>query len=119
MKPAEDQQALQGIWTVESYRKDGEVLRSFVEEYRFEGDKFTELQKDGREGVQTFEVDATQSPKKINLFRIPGAINSDSGWFVYELRGDILRIIFGWPGGKPKEISDKGQLLVTLKRKKP
>ena len=73
----------------------------------------------GRRGAKaTFKLETTSTPKVLVVQRDQPA-DAKPDRTPYELDGDTLKIAFTSPDQRSIEVSDKGQMLFTLKRKKP
>jgi len=66
----------------------------------------------------TFKLETTSTPKVLVVQRDQPA-DAKPDRTPYELDGDTLKIAFTSPDQRSIEVSDKGQMLFTLKRKKP
>lgn len=115
---ANDEINLQGTWIVVSASEDGRLLTDGVfDQIVISGDQLTMSDKTGKQKKGFFRLDPTQTPKAL-IFPADNPPNVIPAHFAYELDGDSLKIVNSAPNRKPAEINDKGQLLVTLKRKK-
>jgi uncharacterized protein (TIGR03067 family) len=116
---AKEAKKLEGTWTAVSATKDGKELgKEKDKEAVFSGDKLT-LKGGGKEEKFTYKLDPSQKPKTID-FKSAGDApkNSAPGKGIYELNGGTLKLCIGPPNRRPTEMSDKGQVLFILKRKK-
>ena len=111
---AGDQESIQGTWTLETATVDGMALPNASAEYGFTGETLTMRAGDGKEQKSTFKLDTTAQPKVMVVEH-----DAKPDRTPYELNGDTLKLAFPPPGEQSKEVSDKGQVLFTLKRKKP
>jgi uncharacterized protein (TIGR03067 family) len=110
--------SLEGTWTVASATFKGKSDKEEGGEFIFTPDQLTIKSKDGKKEIVSFKIDPSKKPKIMDF--TPGAEkkNASPGKAIYELDGDTLKICVGPPDKRPDEISDKGQVLFTLKRKK-
>jgi len=115
---ADDQKNMQGTWAVVSATQDGKAVE-FGDEAVFAGDQLKFRGKDGREQKGTFKLDPTKKPKEFIFKPVDLPPNASPGQMAYELSGDTLKLVTSSPDKRPTEISDKGQILITLNRKKP
>jgi uncharacterized protein (TIGR03067 family) len=118
--PSKDEsKKLEGTWTVESASKDGKPDDGFANEIAIAGDRLAIKPTKGKEQTRRFRVDPSKDPKTIDFIPIePLAKNAAFGLGIYELDGDKLKLCIGAPDKRPTELSDKGSLLLVLKRKK-
>jgi uncharacterized protein (TIGR03067 family) len=109
-----DHAALQGEWEIVSAESNGEPPpRGLLDgaKFAFARDKLILLGKEG-----TFELDASKSPRQINIIR--GKTRQIG---IYELNGDSLKLCVGPADDRPKEFKTKPRTdhsLFILKRKK-
>ena len=66
----------------------------------------------------TFRLDPAAKPKTIDFVPEESKPNTAAGKGAYELDGDTLRLCISPPDWYPTEVSDKGQVLFILKRRK-
>jgi uncharacterized protein (TIGR03067 family) len=115
---AGDQENIQGTWTLESATVDGTAMPNVSATYVFTGETLLVRPKVGTEQKATFKLETTSKPKVLVVQRDqPAGAKPDRT--PYELDGDTLKIAFPSPNERSTEVSDKGQMLFTLKRKKP
>jgi uncharacterized protein (TIGR03067 family) len=116
----DDQKDILGTWIVESASLDGRVIAptDIFDTAEFAGDQLRLSDKKGKEKKGTFKLDTTKNPK-VMLFPAEHAPNVLPVHWAYELNGDTLKLVNSAPNRPPTEMSDKGQLFVILKRKKP
>lgn len=112
---------LEGTWLVQSASTDGKPIPAPGGKMVFAGDSVT-VTDNGKDEKGFFTVDPSRKPATIDL-SIPGLAqkgkqNSRTQRGIYELKGDTLRLCFAAFNKRPTEFSDKGQLLLVLKRKK-
>jgi uncharacterized protein (TIGR03067 family) len=108
-----DRAALQGEWEIVSAESNGEPPPPGMldgAKFAFSGDNLTLLGKEG-----TFELDATQSPRRIDFIRGKGRQLG-----IYELDGDRLKLCVGPADDRPTEFKTQPRTdhsLFVLKRK--
>ena len=118
-KPAKDEDAIKGAWTMESGTRGGEaasekLVKNFRVTFAADG-KLTVRTKD-KDEEGTFKLDATKKPKEINF-----GVNGKNLEGIYTLEGDTLKLCVAEEGGRPAEFkSPEGTktMLMTLKREK-
>ena len=115
---AGDQDNIQGTWTLETATVDGNAMPSVSAVYIFTGETLIVRPKVGAEQKTTFKLETTSRPKVLVVQRDQPA-DAKPDRTPYELDGDTLKIAFSSPDQRSTEVSDKGQVLFTLKRKKP
>lgn len=114
----DDAKRLEGAWTVESATHDGKPA-DLNGEVTFAGDKMTIKPAKGQEQKFLFKVDPSKKPAIMDLaFAGEKPKNAAPGKAIYELNGNLLKLCIGPPGRRPTEISDKGAVLIVMKRKK-
>jgi uncharacterized protein (TIGR03067 family) len=126
-----DLDKLQGTWVTVSLVNDGKTLidektppkKGPATKLAYEGNKW--LVKVGTKTVAygTFKIDATKSPKEIDIFDDTGMKNANTKLGIYELDGDTYKFCLA-PAGKPRpaEFTSKegsGVSLGVSKREKP
>lgn len=117
--PDDDLKRLQGIWIIESATRDGAVVKDIDDEVHFVGNQLTVSTKEGKPmQISSFTLDPTPKPKRLVLVSYNQETPIFQGNCAYELSGDHLMLTLSPPEKRPTEISDKGQVLMTLKRKK-
>ena len=116
---AGDQESLQGTWTLETATMDGKAMGPVSVDYIFEGETLTVHPATGKDVKATFKLEITSKPKVLVVQREKHAPGDKPDRTPYELNGDTLKIAFPSEDEHLKEISDKGHILFTLKRKKP
>lgn len=109
-----DREALQGAWEVVAAEANGEPpppgLLLIGAKFTFSSDKSTLLGKEG-----TFELDATQNPRRITLLH--GRVRQVG---IYELNKDDFKCCVGPPDDPPTEFKTRPRTdhtLLVLKRK--
>jgi uncharacterized protein (TIGR03067 family) len=114
-----DAKKLEGTWLVKTATLDGKDVADMKDgQIVIAGDKLTIKPKDGKETDFTFKLDATKKPKTMRLAFVEKVPSAAPGQVIYALGGDDLKLVIGPPDKTPTEFTDKGQPLVTLKRKK-
>jgi uncharacterized protein (TIGR03067 family) len=122
-----DKAELQGSWRAISSERDGQVQEDARDHLLiFAGDTLTIKKGDQVFAKGTFTLDATQSPKTIDLKITAGPVEQGKdvkAHGIYELRAGTLRWCSARPGGeeRPKQFTSKegpGHLMVTLKKEK-
>jgi uncharacterized protein (TIGR03067 family) len=109
---------LEGTWTVESATFQGKSDKEEGGEFIITADKLTMKKKDGKKETVSYKIDPSKKPKVMDFTPEEEKKDAAPGKAIYELTGDTLKICVGPPDKRPDEISDKGQVLFTLKRKK-
>jgi uncharacterized protein (TIGR03067 family) len=118
--PSDEAKKLEGTWAVDSATIDGQA----VEEMKggravFAGDKLTLKGADGKETEKhTYKVNPSQKPKTMDFIPERQKKNSAPGKAIYELDVDTLKLCVSSPDRRPTEFTDKGQVLIILKRQK-
>jgi uncharacterized protein (TIGR03067 family) len=121
-----DKEKLQGTWMAVSGEKDGKDDPEAKEHaIVFEGDKFS-IKKGDKVIVQgTFKIDASKSPKTMDLTITEGPekVKDKTAMSIYVLDGDELTWCVGEPGSgeRPEKLATKEgvkQMLVKFKREK-
>jgi uncharacterized protein (TIGR03067 family) len=115
----EDKELIQGSWKIESSKdegKDDPSTKGFV--LLFKDGKLTAKSGEEVKGEGTYTLDPSKNPKWIDI-----RIGDDTFLGIYELKGDILRICHGKPGGKrstqfASEVDSPNKALAVLKREK-
>jgi len=114
---AGDQEDIQGTWTLESATVDGRAMANVSGMYIFDGETLIMRLKAGSERKTTFKLEAGGNPKFLVVQRDQTA-GGKSDRTPYALDGDTLKIAFPTPDEHSPDVSDKGKVLFTLKRKK-
>ena len=70
----------------------------------------------GNEQHLTFTLDAASKPKCLVNQVVPSAPGAKPERIPYELSGDTLKLMPTSPNEQVAEVSDKGHVLITLKR---
>jgi uncharacterized protein (TIGR03067 family) len=112
---------LQGKWRVERIEENG------VAEPEEEAKRFTLIIKGNKINVELrgqvehtdFQIDATKSPKEIDMVPQYGDDKGKTFRGIYEIDGDTLRICATPLAERPKKIvSEQGTMILILKRAK-
>jgi RNA polymerase sigma factor (sigma-70 family) len=118
---AKDREALQGTWKVVDAQVNGQAINAQEQEmikgkpFVFAGNKLT------AKGPAEFRLDATKSPREIDIVPAEGPETEKGQTFrgIYDLKGDDLRIAFQSPNqARPKAFDEAGVMVLTLKRQK-
>jgi uncharacterized protein (TIGR03067 family) len=114
----DDQQKLQGKWTVESFQYNGNPVEMMKEATReFKDGKYSLTPKTGDAIEGTVKLDPTKKPKTIDL-----EVNGRTLKGIYELDGDTLKMCYILSDGeRPSEFASKpdtGVILILHKRAK-
>ena len=115
---AGDQEDIQGTWTLQKVSMNGQDMPVPVVTYIFAGDTLTIHPEAGVEKKTMFKLETSKSKVMILQHNESGAGTKPAPPSPYELSGDTLKIAFGALKELSGEISDKGQILFTLQRKK-
>lgn len=118
--PEDELKKLEGTWTIDSATLDGKAVKEMqAGQAMFAGHKLTLKDADGKVKQKfTCKVDPSQKPKTMNFVLDKKEKNAAPGNAIYELKGNSLKLCIGPPDKRPTEFSDKGQVLIVLKRKK-
>jgi uncharacterized protein (TIGR03067 family) len=116
--PKKELKKLEGTWAVGSATFQGKPDKEEGGEFIFTPDQLTIKGKDGKKEIVSFKIDPSKKPKIMDFTPEDKKKNASPGKAIYELDGDTLKICVGPPDKRPDEISDKGHVLFTLKRKK-
>jgi uncharacterized protein (TIGR03067 family) len=121
----QDMEKMQGEWTMVSGSRDGQPIPDeFVQSLRrtISGDKFSVKREGESLSAGTFKLDASKTPKTIDLTLTEGQASGQTIQGIYELQGDTLKICYSAPGQpRPKEFSaaeGSMQTFATWKRAK-
>jgi uncharacterized protein (TIGR03067 family) len=118
-----DRDAMQGDWACESLTRDGMALpdddaQSFFRTVK--GDTYTVFRFRGRIGAGTFTLDATKTPREIDL--VPEGPKKVVIKGIYKIEKDVLTMCYAAPGGKRPEAfaakKDSGDTLAVWKKEK-
>ena len=113
-----EQQKLQGKWDVQSFEFNGMPVVSMIAAVReFKDDKYTLTPTSGESYAGTFKLDASQTPRQIDLIMPDRTLKG-----IYEIDGDTLKIAYALEGdARPTEFAskpDSGVALAIHKRTK-
>lgn len=128
-----DRERLQGTWEVVAVEVGGKWDRVPSGEWNWiiEGDKIIESGGDqsGGMGGMVYTLDATRSPKAIDLMLFGGSLQGGPCLGIYSLEGDRLTVCFdipfalgfvSSPARRPTAFTSMpDRTMYTLKRKKP
>ena len=114
----EHDKAIQGEWAILSYHHDGEECSPSPDRrYSFRNGMMSKSE----EHTQKFRVDATTTPKQIDIVSDDGAMTLISG--IYALDGDILRLCWSFPDDpRPNDFATRRgdkRVLYSLQRVRP
>lgn len=122
--PADDLQAMEGTWSVESAEISGKKIESGDLKaliVTIKGALYEVLVK-GEKDAGTLQLDETQKPKTMDATDTEGLDAGKLIKAIYELSGDTLRVCYATEGGeRPTElVSREGSpwLLLTYTRQK-
>src|SRR5262249_18571828 len=108
---------LDDTWVVDSATRDGKPVKDLkAGRMVFSGDKLTLKGADGKEQRFTYNIDPFQKPKIIDFTPEKKEKNAALGQAIYEVYDDTLKVCLGPPDKRPTEFTDKGQILIRLKR---
>jgi len=117
-----DRDKLQGEWVVVSGQENGkEVPAEKVKGMKMtvNQDRITVDEGKGKR-VMNYKLDATQTPKAIDMTTVEGSDKGKMSQGIYELDGDKLKICFAMPDKeRPKNFSPKEnsqEMLFIMKR---
>jgi uncharacterized protein (TIGR03067 family) len=115
---AGDQEDIQGTWALETVTVDGKAMPRVTVLYVFTGETLVVRPEAGKEQKATFTLEITSTPKVLVVQNDQHLPDAKPDRTPYELDGDTLKIAFTAPDEHATEVSDKGHVLFTLKRKK-
>jgi uncharacterized protein (TIGR03067 family) len=115
---AGDQEDIQGTWTLQKVSMNGQAMPAPAVTYIFTGDTLTIRPENGAEQKTTFKLE-TSKLKMMVAQHNESAAGTKPDRTPYDLSGDTLKIAFAAPDEPSPEVSDNGQILFTLQRKKP
>jgi len=120
-----DMEKMQGEWTMASGERNGQAIPDeFVQSLKrtIKGNQYTVKREDEVINGGTYTIDATKSPKAIDLKVTEGQAAGQEMHGIYELDGDTIKICYANPGKpRPTEFTAKEgseQTLATWKRAK-
>lgn len=123
-KKDDAKKAFQGTWTIVDRKKGGDKDKEPVTAPTvvFEGDKYRIKADDKVVEEGTFSVDASKSPKHIEVAATAGMDKGKKWHGIYEIEGDTMRAVVGPTDKKRPTKYDnppEGVRSFTLKRAKP
>lgn len=125
----DDRDKLHGTWATVSLVSDGKALvddktpkDAPATKLIYEGDKWMIKVGDKVVAGGIFKIDATKSPKEIDVYDESGKKNDKTKLGIYELNGDVYKFCLA-PAGKPRPTSftskeGSGHSLGVSKREK-
>lgn len=114
---------LKGTWRMVSFEIDGKKQRTEDELKKFlvtiDADGKYSVQLDGKTIVEaTSKIDPTKAPKTLDqTFTLGGGGVGKTSLWIYELKGDTLKVCAAAPGD-PRPTEFKGNTLAVYKRQK-
>jgi len=99
-----DEKALQGAWSLSSGEMDGKALtEAQLKDGKLvlKNDEYTVTIADKEPVKGTQKLDPTNEPKTIDITDSTGANKGKTCLGIYELKGDVFRVAFAFPG-KPR-----------------
>jgi uncharacterized protein (TIGR03067 family) len=127
----DDHAKLQGTWVTVSLVSDGKTLvdektppkKGPATKFAYEGDKWMVKVGDRTVATGAFKIDATKTPKEIDILDETGVKNDKTKLGIYEFDGDAYKFCLA-PAGKPRptDFTSKeggGHSLGVSKREKP
>jgi uncharacterized protein (TIGR03067 family) len=115
-----DRELLQGIWRPTSAESRGQVLKAATDSVTIlEGDAFAVKKGDVVQVKGTFKIDASKSPRHIDLTVTGGQVESDKGKVVrgiYQVDGNMLKWCTAEAGEetRPTEFATKEGTKISL-----
>jgi uncharacterized protein (TIGR03067 family) len=113
---AGDQEDIQGTWVLQKVSMNGKAMPAPAVTYIFTGDTLIIHPEKGAEQKTTFKLETSKSKIMVVQHNEPAGTKPDRT--PYDLSGDTLKIAFASPEETSPEVSDNGQILFTLQRKK-
>ncbi len=129
--PSTDLDKLRGTWLTVSLQSDGKVVvdekappkEGPVTKLAYDGTKWMVIVGDKTVATGTIKIDATKTPKEIDVMDKSGERNAQTRLGIYEVDGDTYRYCLASPGQpRPTEFASKpgsGYVLAVSKREKP
>ena len=122
---AKDKESLQGIWQFDSLDTDGpkpppEEMKKM--KLTIKDNKMSHPGAQGKTEEATFELDATATPKTIDMTTTGGTEKGEKLQAIYSLDGDTLKLCIAAPGKeRPKEFKavKERTVVMVFKREKP
>ena len=127
----DDLAKLQGTWVTLSLVNDGKTLvgentppkKGPITKFAYEGDKWMVRVGDRTVATGVFKIDATKTPKEIDILDETGVKNEKTKLGIYEFDGNAYKFCLA-PAGKPRptDFTSKegsGHSLGVSKRDKP
>jgi len=114
---AGDQEDIQGAWTLQKVSMNGQAVPPPAVTYIFSGDTLIIRPEKGVDQKTTFKLETSKS-KIMVVQHSEAAAGTKPDRTPYDLSGDTLKIAFASPDEPSPEVSDNGQILFTLQRKK-
>jgi len=119
-----DGERTDGVWDVASMEANGETISSETSEslkLTVNGEKYS-VNRDGEVDRGTFSVDATKSPRQMDIRPETGPGAGKTILAIYEFSGDTMRVCYQLQDGteRPKDFKttqDSGEVLINYKRK--
>jgi uncharacterized protein (TIGR03067 family) len=120
---AEGDPKLEGKWILTSLLRDGKADESMKDAIReHKGDKYSLAPKEGKAVDGTIKIDASKSPKTMDMMPSEGRYKGKTLQGIYEIDGDTLKIAFAEPGKeRPTAFESKpgsGVVLAIHKKEK-
>jgi uncharacterized protein (TIGR03067 family) len=113
---AKDKEAMQGDWNCDKMVRDGMALPDDAAQALFrnvKGDAYTVHRFRAKAGSGTFKLDASKTPKQIDMTPDGGKAGTIEG--IYKIDGDKLTMCYAAPKGKrPTAFESKEDSGVTL-----
>jgi uncharacterized protein (TIGR03067 family) len=113
---AGDQEDIQGAWTLQKISMNGKAMPAPAVTYTFTGDTLIIHPEKGADQKTTFKLETSKS--KVMVVQHSESAGTKPDRTPYDLSGDTLKIAFAAPDEPSPEVSDNGQILFTLQRKK-
>ena len=104
-----DLEKLQGTWSTVSLVSNGKTVMDEsmppkpgpTTKLVYDGTQWKVIVGDKTVATGTFKIDATKTPKEIDILDESGTINDKTKLAIYELEGDTFKYCIG-PAGKPR-----------------